>query len=222
MKNKFAFIVGAVAVVVALTASATKPESKIAQNSILLTKLPYADPAWDQNGTLANGDPPLPGDTPIYEDNVGLCDHHYPITAPGGHQLTLAEWQTARGEAHIQCREGGSEVRVKLKGLVPNGVYSIWVGVFDAPDLANIIGLGALGSPDGSQNHFVASAEGTGEVSVVEPAGALSVFGQVTNCLLNEAEVLLWPGLHLDGQTHGPSPGDECQLSFAGSFSFAK
>src|SRR2546425_13272907 len=118
-----------------LSASADKPKSKLARNSALITSLPYEDPAYDQSGNLANGEPPLPGDTLIYEDNVGFCGHHYPITAPDGHQLTLAEWQTARGEAHAQCVAGGTQVRVKLKGLVPHGVYSIWVGTFTVPGL---------------------------------------------------------------------------------------
>jgi len=207
-----------------LSAAADKPKSNLARNSILITSIPYEDPAYDQDGNLANGDPPLSGDTLIYEDNVGLCDHRYPITAPDGHQLTLAEWQAVKGEAHAQCVAGGTLVRVKLKGLVPHGVYTIWVATFTAPgltlDFSAIIGLGALGQLDGSENHFVASANGTGELSVVHPAGALSEFGAVSDCLLDDYEVALFLGLHLDGQTHGGSPGDECALSFAGSFSF--
>ena len=219
-----AILLAAVAAWGVLSASADKPKNKNARNSILITSIPYEDPAYDSHGNLANGNPPLPGDTMIYEDNVGLCNHRYPITAPGGRQLTLAEWQSARGEAHAQCVPGGTLVRVKLRGLVPHGVYTIWVAPFVAPgltlDFAGIVGLGALGNPDGSENHFVASADGAGELSVLHPAGALSVFGAVSDCLLEDYEVVLFPGLHLDGQTHGGSPGDECQLSFAGSFSF--
>jgi hypothetical protein len=226
-KTKVGAMVMALAVVAAwgvVSASADKPKSKIARNSILITSIPYEDPAYDSHGNLANGSPPLPGNTLIYEDNAGFCGHRYPVTAPDGHQLTLAEWQSARGEAHAQCVQGGTLVRLKLSGLVPHGVYSIWVATFvspgHTPDFSANIGLGALGNPDGSENHFVASADGTGELSVVHPGGTLSVFGAVSDCLLEQYEVVLFPGLHLDGQTHGGSPGDECQLSFAGSFSF--
>src|SRR5437867_1878457 len=132
----------------ALTVSAAKPANKIARNSVLITSMPYQDPAYDQSGNLANGDRPLPGDTLIYEDNAGLCDHRYPITAPDGHQLTLAEWQTVRGEAHARCVTGGTLMRLKLRGLVPHGVYPIWVAPFGAPgftpDFSAIIRLGAL------------------------------------------------------------------------------
>lgn len=46
------------------------------------------------------------------------------------------------------------------------------------------------------------------------------MFGEVSGCLLKEYEVLLWLTLHLDNQTHGPTPGDECELAFPGGFSF--
>src|SRR5262249_41362102 len=67
-----------------VSASADKPKHKLARNSTLITSIPYEDPAYDSQGNLANGNPPLPGNTLIFEDNGGLCGHRYPVTAPGG------------------------------------------------------------------------------------------------------------------------------------------
>jgi hypothetical protein len=100
-----------------------------------------------------------------------------------------------------------------------NKITPAWEGSL-TPDFSALVGLGALGLPDGSQNHFVASADGKAELSALHPAGALSMFGEVSGCLLKEYEVLLWLTLHLDNQTHGPTPGDECELAFPGGFSF--
>jgi hypothetical protein len=112
----------------------------------------------------------------------------------------------------VKCVQKGTHVVIQLSGLIPNGVYTIWVGVFQAPgltpDYSNIIALGALGQPDGSQNAFVASAHGEAVISAFQPSGPLSAFDDrdSTGCLLDEFEVLFFVGLHLDGQTHGPTP----------------
>lgn len=126
-----------------------------------------------------------------------------------------------------KCVQKGTHGVLKLSGLIPHGVYTVWVAVFQAPgltpDFANLIALGALGSPDGSQNAFVASASGKAELSALQPADPLSVFDDQdadNSCLLDKFETLLWVALHVDGQTHGPVPGDECTLAFPGGFSF--
>src|SRR5206468_3729645 len=108
--------------------------------------------------------------TPLYSNAAGLCDHLFPLIAPDGHHIVLAEWQRANGGAQIKCGQKGTHAVLQLSGLVPNGVYTVWVATFQAPgltpDFANLTGLGALGAPDGSQNVVVASSQGTAEVSV--------------------------------------------------------
>ncbi len=88
----------------------------------------------------------------------------------------------------------------------------MWVVTWKSPGfdatLANQIGEGALGAPDGSQNAFTASAAGTASLSVIMPAGSLSEFGTVGNCFSSEYEVQLGVAYHLDMQTHGATPGD--------------
>jgi len=182
------------------------------------TTVPASDPVYD-----ISGNPAVAVDTLLYSNSSGLCDHLFPLVATDGHHITLGEWRRAKGHASIKCGRKGTHVTLQLTGLIPNGVYTVWVGTFQAPgltpDFANLIGLGALGAPDGSQNVIVASPNGTAALSVFHPPGNLSMFGS-SECLSEEFEVLLWLPLHLDGQTHGGVPGDECELGFQGGFRF--
>jgi hypothetical protein len=152
---------------------------------------------------------PPSGDATLLFDNVG----HTPVLAPDGHQVTLGEFNMVSGYAEVKCINAGTHVVIHMKGLIPNGVYSIWVVVFkfpgSDPTFANIIAGGALGPADGSKNAFTASPAGTASLSAILPAGPLSEGGSVGNCLSSEYEVQLWGAYHIDGLTSGGSPGDE-------------
>jgi hypothetical protein len=148
------------------------------------------------------------GDNTLLWDKFG----HVPILAPDGHQVTLGEFNSVSGHAEIKCINAGTHVAIHLKGLIPNGVYTIWTETFKSPGFDgtfdNEIGEGALGANDGSQNAFTASPAGTASLSVIVPAGPLSEFGSVGNCLSSEYEVHLGAAYHLDNVTHGGNPGD--------------
>ena len=109
----------------------------------------------------ANGLLPTDASAPLFEARL-----HHPILAPDGHQVTLAEFNAVAGEKSVKCVAQGNHVVLQLHHLIPNGVYTIWNVVFKAPGFdptfANLIGLGALGSPAGTQNVFRASAAGEG------------------------------------------------------------
>lgn len=154
----------------------------------------------------ANGQPPV-GDATLLFDNRG----HTPVLAPDGHQVTLGEYSMAKGWADIKCINKGTHVVVHAQGLIPNGVYTIWTLVFKSPGFdgtfANLIGNGALGAPDGSENAFTASPDGTASFSIIMPAENLSIFGSVGNCLGSSYEVHLVAAYHSDNMTHGSSPG---------------
>jgi hypothetical protein len=200
-----------------LTARAEKPVNEPAHTAFDITP-PAADPVYD-----SAGNPAVAANTPLYSQAAGICDHLFPLIAPDGHHIVLAEWKQAKGEAVIKCGQKGTHVALQLTGLIPHGVYTVWVAVFESPgltpDFTHMIGVGALGAPDGSQNTIVASEDGEGELSVFHPSGALSYFGSA-GCLTDEFEVLLWVPLHLNGQTSGGVPGDECNLGFQGAFRF--
>lgn len=165
----------------------------------------------------ANGMKPMSNATLLF-DAVG----HMPVSAPDGHQVSLKEFNMASGWADVKCINMGTHVTVHLMGLIPNGIYTIWTVPMKDPGyngtLDNTIGVGALGAGDGSQNAFTASADGTASLSVTVPAESLSIFGAVGGCFGSEFEVLLATAYHMDGLTHGPTPGDEATWVFQSGF----
>lgn len=158
-------------------------------------------------GTLVFGHPPA---SPPGAPNSA-------ILLPNGHQMTLGEYIRPSGKVSLECGARGTEAEVKLKGLVPNGVYTFWLLTFKAPGFdptfANLIGLGALGSNIGAGNSFTASANGKGELESVVPAGTLSIFGKVGSCVLSEFEVHVIAGYHypypVAPQALWPDPGPD-------------
>ncbi len=151
---------------------------------------------------------------PPADDNTLLWNKfgHVPILAPDGHQITLGELNKVSGYVTIKCINQGTHVVVHLMGLIPNGVYTIWTETFKSPGwdgtFDNEIAEGAMGAPDGSQNAFTASSAGTASFSVMLPAGSLSEFGSIGNCLSSEYQVHLAAAYNLDNITHGGIPGD--------------
>lgn len=155
----------------------------------------------------ANHQPPTGANTLLF-DTRG----HTPVLARDGHQITLGEYDKASAWASIKCVNKGTHVVIQMKGLIPYGVYTFWTLTFKSPGFDgtfnNLIGNGALGAPDGSQNAFVAASDGTASLSVIMPAENLSLFGSVPNCLGDVFETHIVAAYHSDFQTHGGSPGD--------------
>lgn len=155
---------------------------------------------------------------PPVGDNTLLFDHtgHAPVLAPDGHHVTLGEFNAVSGWADVKCINGGTHIVVHVRGMIPNGVYTIWIMTLKSPGFdgtlasfgANLTGVGALGAPDGSQNVLKVNGEGNADLNVTMPAASLSLFGSVPDCFGGLFEVLLSSAYHLDGLTHGPSPGD--------------
>lgn len=47
--------------------------------------------------------------------------------------ITLGQWASATGRLTFRCRDDGSaKVRIRMRNLIPNGVYSVW-GVWKTP-----------------------------------------------------------------------------------------
>jgi hypothetical protein len=157
----------------------------------------------------ASGQAPTDPATQLYEARKGN-----PITAPDGHQVTLAEFNAVTGTATASCTAAGTKAELALHGLIPNAVYTGWNLVFKAPGFdptfANLTGLGAAGSPDGSQNIFRSSAAGDATLSAITPAGSLSMMGSIMGCALTEEfEWHVVGAYHIDGQSHGPQMGPD-------------
>jgi|SoiMethySBSTD1v2_1073268.scaffolds.fasta_scaffold120820_2 hypothetical protein len=127
-----------------------------------------------------------------------------PLLAPDGHQLTLGEFVAVNGSAKVNCVNQGTHSVLHISGLVPNGVYTVWLLIFG--DGVNVTDAGALGSTNPIENYFTASASGEGQLSVTTPQENLSAMGSVGTCWL-DSKVELWLVYHSDNQTHGPEPG---------------
>lgn len=155
----------------------------------------------------ASGQTPTDPAAPLFEARM-----NNPIVAPDGHQVKLAEFNGATGTATVSCNASGTHAALDLHGLIPNGVYTAWNLVFKDPGFdptfANLIGLGAVGSADGSQNVFRSTAAGDAKLSATTPGGMLSTMGSIGSCALtDEFESHVVAAYHIDGQTHGPQLG---------------
>jgi hypothetical protein len=122
------------------------------------------------------------------------------VLKPDGQPLTFGEFSQARGMASVKYTPMGSHVVIKASGLIPNGVYTVWLMTFAAPgftpNFENLISELPLGPSDGSRNTITASAAGE---------GALSTFH--AGRLFDEFEFHFALVYHPDGQTYGPTPG---------------
>ena len=149
---------------------------------------------------------PIDMDVKFMDNKVFNLAGGAPVNAPDGHQVTMAEFHMVSGWADVKCINEGTHVVLHLKGLIPNGVYTLWVMTFSAPGVLS--GIGALGAPDGSQNILNVNSKGTANLSVTMPGGNLSLFGApIPNCWRTVYQVMIAGDYHLDGQTHGGSPG---------------
>lgn len=176
---------------------------------------PHIRNLMDVDGNLAgDSSSPLDSTTPVYRINSDPPD---PVLGPDGHHFTLGEWQQVAGTAQIERMPDGTQLTIDVTGLVPNGVYTVWGAYFDdppfnfdpfLPNFPDNIGLGAVGTNDGSDARFDADDNGTATFSVLMPPGPLSMSGDAPLWALdgvsNFALVTMY---HIDGQTYGTVPG---------------
>jgi hypothetical protein len=170
-----------------------------------------------------------PGDTPLY---TAMNIEHQPVIAPDGRHVTLEEFLSAGGTATVECTEAGTRSDLVLSGLIPNGVYTVWLFAFAEPGydgtMANAIGAGAYGPFDADQNAFTATETGEASLTMVAPAGLLSTLVPTATeqhtigpCLLtDEYEFHLVGTYHMDHQTHGAVPGPPGSEAFQFGFIF--
>ena len=121
------------------------------------------------------------------------------LAEPSAH-VTLGEWARATGTAQFKCRGGGNAVKLELKGLLANRLYTVW-GILGGDGLAPLP-LGGL------PNAFTTDKSGSAS------------FERVLNfCPLQPAPgerplVLIDIVLHSDQQVYGAMP----DLPFANLF----
>jgi hypothetical protein len=158
----------------------------------------------DENGSM-----PVSDDAKLFNKQTG---EHIPVMTPDGHHVTLKEFKMASGWADVKCINAGTHAVIHLKGLIPNGTYSVWLPIFN--ESHSRIAFGAFGSISGSKNYngFEADAEGNATVSLIRPAGTMETDGtdpaqgSVSNCLGDYYESHLAIAYHLDGKPQQPGP----------------
>lgn len=169
------------------------------------------------------GVPLTPDDDPAtlvfkIRNPVGAPIGPFPVIAPDGHHVTLGEYITVGGRASVKCVRSGTHTVLHLSGLLPNGVYTVWNVIPSATAGVAPPAVGSLGTNDGTQNTFHASASGEGQISALTPEGLLSVRGIYPACGLDAdglsaagpsaaPELHLVGAYHFDNQTYGTVPG---------------
>lgn len=166
--------------------------------------------------------PATPDDTPLFEFRKGN-----PITTPksaGGRQISLGEFKGVNGSIEAKCLHEGTHVGISLSGLIPRGVYTIWIAKPDPTDMTKMLGFGALGSEDGlSGNKFVADSQGETFIGGTNPGGKLSGFGTISPCWLTGESMVQVAGVyHIDEQTHGATAGPDGTYAAQFAFVFAQ
>jgi hypothetical protein len=135
--------------------------------------------------------------------------------------VTWGEWRRATATSRAHCVAGGerTDVRVRLSGLIPGGVYSLFYATIE-PDTENPLCPGVertlpLASKDPDQQPDLASF-------VADENGEADFQGRADSCLFDAVQVFLSLIYHADGQTYGSLPnrgefltqGAECRSSF--------
>jgi len=157
-----------------------------------------------------------------YETRLGAGQAPIEVRAPNGNHVTWGEFTEVTGKAEVLCVEEGTRTTVHVDGLIPNGLYTVWNLVVDAPGFdgtlesiaANAAGDNPLGANTGTQNEFRASPTGHGYVSAITPAGSMlrnppdyADTRPMEACALDEFDYHVLGAYHLDDRTHGEIVG---------------
>ena len=212
--GRFTLYLGCLALFALIAIAGTAPAQQFTGN----VQVPF-NPLVDANGNRATD-----LNTPLYSS---LQNPREPILAPDGHHITLSEWLQVDGQGQIARTLEGTELRLELTGLVPNGVYTTWSFLFGDPpfNFAPIINtpqsvaMGAVGAIDGSQSILTADASGAATyVATIRP-GPLSISGTAPSWVLDGFSSYAVVGVYnIDGQTYGAVPGPHHVGHFAVGF----
>ena len=109
--------------------------------------------------------------------------------------FTEDQWLDAQATASlVETSSGTDTVELETRGLVPNGVYTIWWVGQGTDDSAMGPGGGA------AANEFTADASGNAETTLTVPSGS--------------GYQKMVVAYHADGQTHGETPGEMGKQTF--------
>ncbi|WP_298920947.1 hypothetical protein [uncultured Roseobacter sp.] len=177
-------------------------DEDLTEQDVFYEKVPESGEVWRPTGATRDMDVPLYASadpvkhTPLQTENTGPWKKGEPLG------ITLGEWFSAKGSGTYVCENGEGEVDIVFNNLVPNGNYTMWHDFAVWPPTEPFLGFYDLpfGARDGSENTFVADANG------------YAVFQRkMTPCLQLSGEQLISElaiAYHSDGKTYGHVPGD--------------
>ncbi|MEX1021301.1 MAG: hypothetical protein WDZ49_16690 [Litorilinea sp.] len=112
--------------------------------------------------------------------------------------MTLGEWLSATGHGSYTVTGERAKIELTFEKLVPNGIYTAWCSRVSFPPNIEVVDI-ACGAADGSENVFMADAEGNAhfelELAALPPSSP-------------ETVSTIAIAYHSDGNTYGPYPGD--------------
>lgn len=162
----------------------------------------FLSPLRDEFGGSIFLPPDTPPETLLY---IGASGE--PLLTPDGDHVSLGEWIDFEGRCSLKCIPGlGTLALFKFDGLVPRGLYSIFLFVRESPSAP--VGFGRLPSilPIESGS-FTTTWFGDAHAVAIVPAGPLSFTGSAPQCLLDYGQVNIIFVYQVDGQLNGPVPG---------------
>ncbi|MDX1641390.1 MAG: hypothetical protein R3220_06815 [Balneolaceae bacterium] len=117
-----------------------------------------------------------------------------PILDPNGEQVRWGEFSDADGAVIVKCTKPGTKITTHLNNLIPKGLYSIWVDIFEAGTNNRIERIsyadndkGGRPPEDGLRNVFHASAHGEGHIAgFISPKKFNGV--EISSCMLSDIE----------------------------------
>ena len=123
--------------------------------------------------------------------------------------LTWGAFQSVSATSRVKCvADGSTVIRLRLRGLIPDGMYSIFYRTF-APDSLNPFCRNEERSvlvPDARPPQTCPPAAPDSQV-IADAEGKASFRGRVPcQCLLDAGTVLIDVIYHFDGQTYGALP----------------
>lgn len=129
---------------------------------------------------------------------------------PKGEELgfTMAEWLAATGSGTYTVQGNDATVEFEFANLIPNGLYTLWSTQTKLPPEPTITSI-ATGSWDGSDNTFVADADGNGSISV-----DMAAMPDTTDTHLSIFAI----AYHSDKMTHGGYHGDFGRITHVQAF----
>ena len=108
--------------------------------------------------------------------------------------VTLGDWLQAEGKMHIKCNEDGAKLTMRVKHLIPGGLYSLW-------QTRGTVSGGLAAVPAGGIPNFI----------VPDENGKAVYKRNMTHCPLNTGDsdepVLMYElAYHSDSRVHGAVP----------------